>query len=98
MFMNPDTEPENEPPMSALTDQNELCDKYKAPAPPARTTLASRALSTLEPNARKMPASAMAKAATPHRPIRRPAVRVSMSLMTPPSGQEMAMARKGSVP
>jgi hypothetical protein len=98
MFMNPDTEPENEPPMSALIDQKELCDKYKAPAPPASTTLASRALSTLEPNARKTAASAIAKQATPHLPTRRPALRVSMSLTSPPSGQEIAMARKGSVP
>jgi len=71
MFMNPDTEPENDPPMSALTDQKELCDKYKAPAPPASTTLASRALSTFEPNARKTAASAIANAATPHLPTRR---------------------------
>src|SRR6266404_7443360 len=95
MFMNPDTEPENEPPMSALTDQKELCDKYKAPAPPASTTLASRALSTLEPNARKTTASAIAKEATPHLPTRRPAPRVSMSLRSPPSGQEIAMAKIG---
>src|SRR5258706_384972 len=96
MFMKPDTEPENDPPMSALTDQKELCDKYKAPAPPANTTLARRALSTLEPNARKTAASAIANAATPHLPTRRPALRVSMSLRTPPSGHEIAIARKKS--
>ena len=32
--------------MSAEVDQNELCDRYSAPAPPARTTLASCALAT----------------------------------------------------
>ena len=42
--MKPDTEPEDAPAMSAVTDQKELCDKYSAPAPPASTTLASRAL------------------------------------------------------
>jgi hypothetical protein len=42
--MKPDTEPEEAPAMSAVTDQKELWDKYSAPAPPASTTLASRAL------------------------------------------------------
>ena len=45
--------------MSAVTDQKELCAKYKAPAPPANTTLASRALSTSAPNARNTAASAI---------------------------------------
>src|SRR5512146_492766 len=44
MFMKPETEPEDGPAMSAVTDQKELCERYKAPAPPASTTLASRAL------------------------------------------------------
>ena len=44
IFMNPDTDPEDAPAMSAVTDQKELCERYNAPAPPASTTLASRAL------------------------------------------------------
>src|SRR5947199_7767455 len=28
MFINPENDPENEPPISALTDQKELCDRY----------------------------------------------------------------------
>ena|SRR5579859_6254701 len=44
MFMNPETEPEDGPAKSAVTDQKELCARYKAPAPPASTTLASLAL------------------------------------------------------
>ena len=39
-----EADPEDEPAMSAVTDQNELCARYKAPAPPAKTTLARRAL------------------------------------------------------
>src|SRR6185312_3863735 len=46
IFMTPETEPAERPPMSELTDQNALCAKYRAPAPPARTTLASRASAT----------------------------------------------------
>ena len=44
IFMKPETEPEEAPAISAVTDQKELWDKYSAPAPPASTTLASRAL------------------------------------------------------
>src|SRR5260370_9200860 len=84
--------------MAALAEQKEFRAKYKAPAPPASTRLAIRALSTLEPNARKTPASAIAKLATPHLPMRRPAVRVSISLRSPPSRQEIAIARNASVP
>jgi hypothetical protein len=35
MFIVPDTAPAEEPPISALTDQKELCDRYNVPAPPA---------------------------------------------------------------
>src|SRR5213080_3458811 len=42
MFMTPKTEPADAPAISELTDQNELCERYKAPAPPARNTLADR--------------------------------------------------------
>src|SRR5216683_2144026 len=97
IFMKPETEPEKAPPISALTDQKELCDRYSAPAPPARMTLASRALPTLEPKARKTPARAIPATATPQRPQRRPLRRVSQSLSRPPSGQLTAIARNGSV-
>jgi len=42
--MKPDTEPEEVPAISAVTDQKELWDKYSAPAPAASTTLSSCAL------------------------------------------------------
>ena len=35
--------PADEPAMSEVTDQNALCERYRAPAPPARMTLARRA-------------------------------------------------------
>ena len=44
IFITPDTDPAEAPAMSAVTDQKELCDRYSAPAPPANTTLARRAL------------------------------------------------------
>src|SRR5262249_32694571 len=34
MFMNPETDPEDGPARSAVTDQKELCARYRAPAPP----------------------------------------------------------------
>src|SRR5689334_7837455 len=37
MFISPDTDPEDAPAISAVTDQNELCERYSAPAPPAST-------------------------------------------------------------
>src|SRR5260370_37449925 len=97
MFVKPETEPEKAPPISALTDQKELCERYSAPAPPARITLARRALPTLEPKARKTPARAIPATATPQRPQRRPLRRVSQSLSTPPSRQPIAIARTYSV-
>src|ERR1700730_5912018 len=98
MIMNPETDPENPPAISAQTDQKELCERYSAPAPPASTTLAKRALCTLEPKARNTPASPSPIKATPHRPMRLPARRVSQTLTSPPRGQHAAIARKGSVP
>jgi hypothetical protein len=44
IFIKPETDPDDEPAISAVTDQKELCARYKAPAPPANTRLASRAL------------------------------------------------------
>ena len=50
--MKPETEPEEPEAISAVSDQNELCERYSAPAPPARTMLASPALCACEPNVR----------------------------------------------
>src|SRR5690349_12877972 len=53
MFITPETDPAEAPPMSALTDQNELCEIYNAPAPPASTMTARATLPTSAPAARK---------------------------------------------
>src|SRR6266850_5271096 len=97
MFMKPETEPEDPAAISAVTDQKELCERYRAPAPPARTTLAKRALCTCEPNARKTAVSKSANTAMPHLPIRLPYSLVSLSLIAPPSGLHAAIVRKRSV-
>src|ERR1017187_5669781 len=39
IFMMPETVPAEGPAISAVTDQKELCERYKAPAPHARTML-----------------------------------------------------------
>src|SRR5689334_16664662 len=72
MFMTPETLPAEVPPRSAVTDQKELAERYSAPAPPARTTVASRASVASGPIARKHAASAMLAHATPQRPMRFP--------------------------
>src|ERR1039458_5258107 len=41
-FITPETDPAEEPPRSAVTGQNELAERYSAPAPPASTTVARR--------------------------------------------------------
>src|SRR5467141_4395958 len=97
MFMKPDTEPEDPEAISAVTDQNELCERYSAPAPPARTTLASQALCTCEPKVRKTAVKRSPKTAMPPLPIRFPYSRVSLSLIAPPSGLHQAMVRKSTV-
>ena len=97
IFIKPETDPEELPAMSAVTDQKELCERYNAPAPPANTTLANRALWTSAPNTRNAPAVAMAAAARYQRPIRGPYMRVNRSLSVPPNGQQAAMARNGSI-
>src|SRR5579875_2128195 len=53
MFMNPETEPAELLPISAEIAQNELCDRYKDPAPPAKTMLATLASATTQPAATK---------------------------------------------
>ena len=49
MFMIPDTNPAEAPPISALMAQNALCAKYSAPAPPASTRAARAALISTTP-------------------------------------------------
>src|SRR4051795_3679453 len=95
MFITPETDPEERPAMSAVTDQNELCDRYSAPAPPARTTLASRVLATSDPVARKTAVSSIAMAPRPLRPTRALIRDVSASFISPPMGHVTAIARKG---
>src|SRR5580700_5653152 len=97
MFIKPETDPEEEPAISAVTDQKELWDKYRAPAPPARTTLARRAPRTCDPQAMKIAARIMDTAATPHRPSLAPCDLVRRSLIVPPSRQHTSIARKGSI-
>src|SRR5215471_12898849 len=97
MFISPETDPDDAPAISAVTDQNELCDRYNAPAPPARTTLASLALSTCDPRARNTPASAIANAARTQRPTRGPFHFVSRSFSVPPSKQAINIAINGSI-
>src|SRR5262249_577581 len=89
--------PDDAPPISAVTDQKELWDKYKAPAPPVRTSTATRALVAVEPITRKIAASAIPNTAIPRRPVRAPLCRLTKSLKMPPSGEHTAMARKGSI-
>src|SRR5207248_4218489 len=94
IFIKPETEPEEGPAISAVTDQKELCARYNAPAPPAKTMLARRALSTSEPRARKMAAIMMTTAAKMQRPTRGPRQRVKRSLINPPIAQPAAIAMK----
>src|SRR6185295_12950200 len=63
IFIKPETEPDEVLLRSAVTDQKELCARYNAPAPPAKTTLANWALRTSAPMTRNTPASAIAAAA-----------------------------------
>src|SRR6266550_3590977 len=95
--MKPETEPEEPEAISAVSDQKELCERYSAPAPPARTTLANPALCTWEPNVRKTAVNRSAKTAMPHRPTRFPCNFVSLSLIAPPSGLHAAIERKSNV-
>src|ERR1017187_10107337 len=50
IFITPETVPAEGPAMSAVTDQKELWERYKAPAPAASTMLASRASATSVPS------------------------------------------------
>src|SRR5689334_5456779 len=95
--MSPETEPAERPPISELTDQNALCERYKAPAPPASTMLASRASATWVPSATKIAARIIAPQAERQRPTRLPYRCVMRSLTHPPSEQQSAMAANGSM-
>src|SRR5207302_630160 len=97
MFITPETDPADAPAISELTDQNELCERYSAPAPPARTILARRASLAWLPMARNTALNSMPADATPHRPARLPTVRVSLSLIQPPHKEPIAMAKNGSM-
>src|SRR5215469_8222878 len=97
MFMKPESEPEDFPPRSAETAQNELCERYREPAPPARTKLATRVSWAPEPKTRKAAVRAKPRTAILHRPKREPKRLVTVSLMAPPKGLQTAMARNGSV-
>src|ERR1035438_6488892 len=97
MFIVPDTAPAERFPISALTDQKELCDRYNMPAPPDSTRLANCALATCAPSAIKSAANPMAAEANKHRPTRLPYDRVSSSLIQPPSVDPTAIAMKGSI-
>jgi len=68
IFITPETAPAELPPTSALTDQNELCDRYKAPAPPARTITAKGTLFTWVPATRNTAQRTVDTAATMQRP------------------------------
>jgi hypothetical protein len=54
MFTREEKTPELRPAISTETDQNVLCERYNAPAPPARITPAISALRTCEPITRKI--------------------------------------------
>src|SRR5260370_7910057 len=97
MCRRPEREPEDLPRRSAETAQKALCERYNEPAPPARTTLAKRVFSVLDPNTMKTAVSTKPKTATLQRPMRGPKRLVNASLTAPPNGLQMAIARKGSV-
>src|SRR5215831_1664942 len=97
MFMNPETDPAEPPAISAVTDQKELWDRYKAPAPPANTMLANRTSSARAPDAMKTPAITIEAAARKHRPTRGPRHLVSRSLIVPPRRQQTSIARNGNM-
>src|ERR1017187_571746 len=97
MFIVPDTAPAERPPISALTDQKDLCDRYTIPDPPANTRLANCALANCAPSAIRTAASPLAADANKHRPTRLPYDRVITSLIQPPSVDPTAVAMKGSI-
>src|ERR1700758_3558773 len=89
--------PEDRPARSTETDQNELCDRYRAPAPAARMTPAAAALRACEPRTRKTAVAASASPANPHRPARSPHRPAIQSLSAPPTRQQDVMERKGNI-
>jgi hypothetical protein len=97
MFISPDAVPAERPAMSAVTAQYALWDRYSAPAPPAKTMLASLALYTWVAKAMNTADKARPNTATPQRPARRPLRLVRISAIHPPRGEQLAIARKGSM-
>src|SRR5262249_23556999 len=97
MFIKPETLPDEVPPISAVTDQKELCERYSAPAPPASTMTARRVSCACEPITRKIAARIIANTATKLRPARGPLLFVIASLTRPPKGEQRAIAMKGNI-
>src|SRR5262249_17715074 len=97
VFMNPDTEPEDFPPRSAVSAQNEPCARYRDPAPPASTKLATRASWAADPARTNSAVSTKPATGAAQRPMRGPSRRVIQSETAPPAGLQTAMARKGRV-
>src|SRR5260370_39520269 len=64
--------PELRPAMSTDTDQNELGERYRAPAPPARITPASSVPWTCDPSTSNPPVNSIATDAGAHRPVGKP--------------------------
>src|SRR5580704_8338880 len=97
MFMKPDADPAQSPAISAVTDQYELCERYRAPAPPERTMLATAGLAAREPITKNTAARSNPRRATPQRPTRLPYERESTSLIAPPDKLQATMASGGRV-
>src|SRR5258707_15833387 len=72
VLMMPATAPAEALPMSALSAQKQLMEKYRQPDPAASTTLASRASATRVAAATNTPATPLASPPTPQRPLRLP--------------------------
>src|SRR3954451_1305127 len=89
--------PEDRPARSTETDQNELCDRYRAPAPAARMTPAAAALCACEPRTSKAAVAASASAAKPQRPAGSPQRAEIQSLSAPPARQQIVIERKGNI-
>src|SRR5665213_1240708 len=89
--------PELIPAISIATDQKELCERYRAPAPPARINPAAAGLLAREPSRRNAAVRQSALDASQQRPARRLQRRDSQSLSTPPARQHTVMQRNGNI-
>ena len=95
--MTPETRPAELPPKSALSAQNALWAKYKAPAPLASTRAATRTSVTVVAAQTKALASSRLTPATPQRATRFPSTGSSLSEIQPPSIDATVMATNGKV-